>query len=119
MKVTDFDWSEPSNAGVFITIASYGISFNKKAIETLGTPNYVKIGYNRESKVIGVVPVNEKDESNALYVFKGKIKNSYVRISNSEFIANIAADSGIDIEKPKRFNAEWLEDEKLMIVKLK
>ncbi len=119
MKMTDFEWSKPSSGGEFVTIAKYGISFNKKAIETLGTPNYVMIGYNREKKVIGIAPVDEKSGLNDVYAFKEKLKHSYIRIGNTEFIANVVADSGIDIEKPKRFNAEWLEDEKLMIVKLK
>ena len=42
----NFDFSYLKNGAPAVTLSSFGIAFNKGAIESLGTPDQVIIGYD-------------------------------------------------------------------------
>ena len=50
----NFDFSYLKNGAPAVTLSAFGIAFNKGAIESLGTPDQVIIGYDPEQSAIGV-----------------------------------------------------------------
>ena len=50
-----FDFSYLKNGAPAVTLSSFGIAFNKGAIESLGTPDQVIIGYDPDQQAIGVL----------------------------------------------------------------
>ena len=50
----NFDFSYLKNGAPAVTLSSFGIAFNKGAIESLGTPDQVIIGYDPDQQAIGV-----------------------------------------------------------------
>ena len=50
----NFDFSYLKNGAPAVTLSSFGIAFNKGAIESLGTPDQVIIGYDPYQQAIGV-----------------------------------------------------------------
>lgn len=50
----NFNFSYLKNGSPVVTLSSFGIAFNKGAIESLGTPEQVIIGYDQDTHAIGV-----------------------------------------------------------------
>lgn len=49
----NFDFSYLKNGCPIVSLSSFGIAFNKGAIEALGTPDQVIIGFDQEACAIG------------------------------------------------------------------
>lgn len=113
----NFRWSAPSAGAPIVSIASYGFTFNSSVIEMLGKPTKILIGYDDESRVIGIKPVDGGADARA-YEFIKKERRGYIRISNKDFIKYIEASSGINYAKAKRYIAIWDNSEEVLILKL-
>lgn len=50
----NFDFSYLKNGCPIVSLSSFGIAFNKGAIEALGTPDQVIIGFDQEACAIGI-----------------------------------------------------------------
>lgn len=114
--VYNFDFSYLKNGSPIVTLSSFGIAFNKGAIEALGTPEQVIIGFDSEACAIGVRARGE-DTTSPSYDFARRIKNDWIRIGAKDFVKYLAKVSGIDfLSKAKQFIAEYDPETETLIV---
>ena len=100
----NFDFSYLKNGSPIVTLSSFGIAFNKGAIEALGTPEQVIIGFDPEACAIGVRA-------------RGDDKNDWIRIGAKDFVKYLAKVSGIDfLTKAKQFIAEYDPETETLVV---
>jgi hypothetical protein len=107
-----FEWYKPKTGILMVSIANYGMTFYGDAIEAMGVPPYITLGFDEANKVIGVKSVDKASdtENDKKIKFAEKQKNSYVRICDRNFIRFIASKTEDKINignKPKKFLAEW------------
>lgn len=113
-----FEWFNAMLGTPMVSIAEYGVGFNRAAIEALGNPVKVRLGFDKENRVIGVMPTTEDDLS--AVVFAGKERNGYVRISSKDFtrfILRYCPD--LKLEKAMRCLAWYDEDSGTLLADLK
>ena len=112
----NFDFSYLKNGSPIVTLSSFGIAFNKGAIEALGTPEQVIIGFDPEACAIGV-PARGENTTSPSYGFARRIKNDWIRIGAKDFVKYLAKVSGIDfLTKAKQFIAEYDPETETLIV---
>jgi len=80
------EWYSPNIGTPIVSIAEYGIVFNRASIISLGSPYAIKVGFDREKKYIIVVGVSESEFSDDAFEFVNKEKNGFIRINNKDFI---------------------------------
>lgn len=112
----NFDFSYLKNGSPIVTLSSFGIAFNKGAIDALGRPDQVIIGYDQEKHAIGVRTRNA-DGTIPGYEFAPRVKNDWIRIGAKDFMKYLYRVSGIDfLSKAKQFVAEFDDDTQTLIV---
>jgi hypothetical protein len=113
----NFDFTYLKNGSPIVTLSSFGIAFNKGAIESLGTPEQVIIGFDPKACVIGVRAKGD-DTTSPSYEFAGRIRNDWIRIGAKDFMKHLARVSEIDfLSKSRQFMAEYdAETETLIVV---
>ena len=112
----NFDFSYLKNGTPLVTLSSFGIAFNKGAIESLGVPAQVIIGYDQEQRAIGVRARGE-DTTSPYYEFASRIKNDWIRIGAKDFVKHLSRTSKIDfLTKAKQFVADFDEETQTLIV---
>lgn len=112
----NFDFSYLKNGSPIVTLSASGIAFNKGAIEALGTPEQVIIGFDPKACAIGVRARGE-DTTSPVYDFARRIKNDWIRIGAKDFMEYLAKISGIDfLTKSKKFSAEYDSETETLIV---
>jgi len=68
-----------------MSISKHCFTFNKEAIELLGSPPYISIGIDKESKKIAVKAMNDKSFDQPVYPFaKTHGKQSAITLSATE-----------------------------------
>ncbi len=111
-----FDYSFLKNGAPVVTLSSLGISFNRGAIDALGCPDQVLIGYDEKQKAIGVRARGDDMES-PFYEFGTRIKSEWVRIGAKDFAKYLSKVSGIDfLTKAKQFIAEYDEETQTLVI---
>lgn len=75
----NFNFSFPKNGSPIVTLSAFGIAFNKGAIEALGTPEEIIIGFDQQACAIGVRAKGE-DTTSPSYEFARRIKNDWIRV---------------------------------------
>lgn len=112
----NFDFSYLKNGAPAVTLSSFGIAFNKGAIESLGNPDQVIIGYDPEQQAIGVRARGD-DTTSPCYDFAPRVKNDWIRIGAKDFMKHLSRTSKIDfLTKAKQFIAEYDEETQTLIV---
>jgi hypothetical protein len=112
----NFDFSYLKNGAPAVTLSSFGIAFNKGAIESLGTPDQVIIGYDPDQQAIGVRARGD-DTTSPCYDFAPRVKNDWIRIGAKDFMKHLSRTSKIDfLTKAKQFIAEYDEETQTLIV---
>jgi hypothetical protein len=112
----NFNFSFLKNGNPVVTLSSFGIAFNKGAIEALGTPEEIIIGFDQKACTIGVRAKGE-DATSPSYEFARRIKNDWIRVGAKDFMKYLAKASGIDfVSKSKQFIAEFDPETKTLIV---
>ena len=112
----NFDFTYLKNGSPIVTLSSFGIAFNKGAIEALGTPDQVIIGYDQDARAIGVRARGENSSAPS-YDFASRVKNDWIRIGAKDFMKHLARTSGIDfLEKSKQFVADYDSDTQTLII---
>lgn len=112
----NFDFSYLKNGSPIVTLSAFGIAFNKGAIETLGTPEQVIIGFDPKACVIGVRARGD-DTTSPTYDFARRIKNDWIRIGAKDFMGYLSKVSGIDfLTKSKKFIAEYDSETETLVV---
>ena len=94
----NFNFSFLKNGNPVVTLSSFGIAFNKGAIEALGTPEEIVIGFDQKACAIGVRRKGE-DETSPSYEFARRIKNDWIRVGAKDFMKYLAKASGIEKER--------------------
>ena len=112
----NFDFSYLKNGSPLVTLSSFGIAFNKGAIDALGVPAQIIIGYDQEQRVIGVRASGD-DTTSPSYDFASRIKNDWIRIGAKDFMKHLARVSKIDfLSKSKQFVADFDEETQTLII---
>ncbi|MCI1859852.1 MAG: hypothetical protein LKI80_17165 [Sporolactobacillus sp.] len=98
------EWYSPNVGTPIVTLAEYGIVFNKAAIISLNSPYAIKLGFDKENKYIVVAGVSEEEFSEDAIAFMSKEKNGYIRINNKDFIRFVLRYCPeIKLDKARRF----------------
>ena len=112
----NFNFSFPKNGSPIVTLSAFGIAFNKGAIEDLGTPEEIIIGFDQQACAIGVRAKGE-DTTSPSYEFARRIKNDWIRVGAKDFMKYLSKTSGIDyLSKSKQFIAEYDPETETLIV---
>ena len=112
----NFDFSYLKNGAPAVTLSSFGIAFNKGAIESLGVPDQVIIGYDPEQQAIGVRARGD-DTTSPCYDFAPRVKNDWIRIGAKDFMKHLSRISKIDfLSKAKQFIAEFDEETQTLVI---
>ena len=110
------DLSYLQNGALEVKMSPFCIAFNKGAIESLGTPDQIIIGYDPEQQAIGVRARGE-DTTSPCYDFAPRVKNDWIRIGAKDFMKYLSRTSKIDfLTKAKQFIAEYDEETQTLIV---
>lgn len=118
----EFDFFDPRVGPLVVSVAEYGLTFSKAAIEVMGRPEYIKLGFDKKNLVVGVKPADEQDEKRISFIEKEK--NGYVRLNNKEFIRFLMRYFSRDGQqkiggKATRYLTYWDEDNSVLVVDLK
>ena len=112
----NFDFSYLKNGAPAVTLSSFGIAFNKGAIESLGVPDQVIIGYDQEKQAIGVRARGD-DTDSPYYDFAPRVKNDWIRIGAKDFMKYLSRIRRIDfLSKAKQFIAEFDEETQTLVI---
>ncbi len=116
----EFEYFNPKLGSVTVSIAEYGLTFSRAAVEVMGKPEYVMLAYDKNRKIVGVIPVGENEEKKI--EFSSKIKNGNVRINNKDFVRflmrHFPEDPSMFGSKANRYFTYWDEKEKILIIDL-
>ncbi|MDQ0191262.1 hypothetical protein JI721_12110 [Alicyclobacillus cycloheptanicus] len=112
----NIDWYNPSVGTPIVTIASYGLTFNKAAISELKDPPYIRVGYVRDRNFIVVQPV-QTDEPDSM-LFSERKRNDYIRVNSKDFIKFIARYCDLQLDKSVRIPAYWDDESSVLVVDL-
>lgn len=113
-------WFDPEIGTPMVSMAEYGLTFNRAAVEALGKPWKVRLGFDNLHKKIVIKPVgraSDEEEKASGLPFAERERDGYVRISNKDFIRFVVRYCPeSNLRKSVRFAAIWDEDEGLMEV---
>ncbi len=110
----NFKWYNPKIGAPIVSIAEYGLTFSGGALDALGEPEHVILGFDEQNKVIGVKPCGKEDARKIPFI--SKRRSNYVRISNKDFIRFLESkmqDFKVD-SKAKRYLAKWDDENKIL-----
>lgn len=117
----EFDFFDPNLGSVTVSVAEYGLTFSRAAVEVLGRPNYIMLAYDKNKCVIGVVPAAESETRKIEFI--SKVKNGYVRINTKDFIRFLMKyypdDAQMFGSKAIRYFSYWDENNNVLVVDLK
>ncbi len=114
-----FWWTAPTGGVPIVSIASYGITFSAGAIEMLGKPEAVLIGFDEKNGVVGVKPLRDAEVQNPkAFRFMERERQGYVRIGCKDFVKVLSSRTGIDFTDTVRYAAKMDDSEPLLIVDL-
>ena len=116
----NFDWYSKDLGAPLVSIAKYGITFSKAAVEKMGNPPAIKLGFDRENKIIGVKLLEEEGKDGFSFAKKEREDYGYVRINNKGFIKVLRAEcEEYDFEETTRFVGKMDNEKGLFIIDLK
>lgn len=106
----DFEWSTNDIAKKTVTIYSTNLTLNKAACRHFEEVNYVLLGLDRKNNVLGIKPVRKIELDEDIYsedqLHRISIGKSYGRISNKNFICELAQKYYLDLSNNKCYKYE-------------
>jgi hypothetical protein len=106
---------------ITVSIAEYGLTFSKAAVEVMGRPQYVMLAYDKTKRIVGVMPVSENESKKIEFI--SKIKNGYVRINTKDFVRFLMKfypdNPQMFGSKATRYFSYWDEEQGMLIIDLK
>ena len=112
-----FDFTYLKNGSPIVTLSSLGLACNKGAIDMLGAPDEVVVGYDEKRHAIGIRQATNEPPEIPRYKFADRVKNDWIRIGAKDFAKYLARISGIDfLTKAKQFVPLFDEDTRTLIV---
>lgn len=117
MYKTCFEWYIPKNKNSYVSIAKYGITFSNSAIDMMGNPEYIMIGYDGKNKIVAIKTCS-KDERKGMRLNKLG-KNINIRLANRGLMRYLIRE-GVKIEnKAKKYNIKYDKEQKIFYLNLK
>jgi len=117
----EFEYFNPALGAITVSIAEYGLTFSKAAVEVLGKPQYVMLAYDKNKRIVGVIPVDETEDKKIEFI--SKMKNGYVRINNKDFVRFLMKHfpdaPQMFSKKSNRYFSYWEDESSALIVDLK
>lgn len=112
-----FEFFDPKNDSLCVSLAHYGMTFSKNAVESLKHAKHVALAIDRNRRLIGIKPTTEADEKS--FEFVKKPEKNYVRINNKSFVRMVAAAFDIELKKKTvSYFARFDEASGMLIVEL-
>ena len=112
-----FNYSFLKNGTPIVTLSSLGLPFNKGAIDMLGAPSEVVVGYDEQQHAIGIHAATEEASELPRYGFSTRVRNDWVRIGAKDFVRYLNAVTKIDfISKAKQFIPEYDQETNTLVI---
>jgi hypothetical protein len=117
----EFEWFNKELGANTVTVAEYGLLFNRAATETLGRPEMVLLGFDKNNLVIGIKPITQDHpEASSGFVYIERERSGQVRINSKDFIRSIKQYWSVASLNPaKRYTGVWDETSSIMYVDIK
>lgn len=100
-----FEWSTNEISKKMVTIYSTNITLNTAACKHFENVQYVLLGLDRENDLLGIKPIDKATLQQQIYpadqLHRISIGKSYGRISNKNFIENLAMEYNLDLSDKK------------------
>jgi hypothetical protein len=116
----DFEVFDPRIGSVSVSVAHYGLTFSRAAVEVMGKPKYIILGFDKSDSVIVIKPAEESDPRKIAFIEKEK--NGNVRINSKEFVRMLMRYFPNDDRfsgKASRYLSYWDDEEGALLVDLK
>lgn len=111
----EFDWNYVSSGAPYVTISKLGLSLNLPAINMLGNPENVAIGFDSRRMAIGIRESNENDSSKT-YKFASRVRNGWIRIGCKDFIKYLSILANINFDNAKKYVARFDAEKRILYI---
>ncbi len=116
-------WYSKTDKTCYATIYSSNITLNKSSLELINNAYKVKLGLDKEKKLIIISPLTkEQCDLNTIdetYLFNITFHSSYARIASTDFILFLSNEFNLDLnKKPKKFLASYDKKLQALIIDL-
>lgn len=116
----EYEVFDPRKAAIIVSVANYGLTFSQSAVETLGQPSHIILGFDKRNLLIVVKPVDESEARKIPFIEKKK--NGCVRINSKEFVRTLTkyfSDEKKFTSKAIRYLSYWRRDMGALVIDLK
>jgi hypothetical protein len=118
----NFKWFNKQLGVSKITMADYGLIFNRASIKELGRPDFILLGFDKDSYKVGIKPlVKGQDPELESYAFPfiEKEKDGLIRLNCKDFIKSISRMGlPLNLNPAKKLTAVWDDTADVLIVDL-
>lgn len=111
----NFDWGYIAAGAPYVTISTTSLGFNLPAVNLLGQPERVMVGFDEANMTIGIKAYDGNSNIKS-YLFSSRIKNGWVRIGCKDFSRYLSEISQISFSPAKRYIAQFDSAEKVLYV---
>jgi hypothetical protein len=116
----EYEIFDPRKAAIIVSVANYGLTFSQAAVEILGQPNHIILGFDKKNLAIVVKPVDESETRKIPFIEKKK--NGCVRINSKEFVRSLTKYFPEDrkfTSRAIRYLSYWRRDIGVLVIDLK
>lgn len=119
MALEGFEIITFGNTGAYVSITRNGITFNKAALEKVGSASHVVLLVNRDAKQFAIKPCSQNDP-NALAFTAQKPASPNVRWNSKDLLRLFSSLMSWQLEKSDgyRVNGEYIKTEKALLFDL-
>lgn len=111
----NFDWGYVAAGAPYVTISTTSLGFNLPAVNLLGQPESVIVGFDEANMTIGIKAYDGNSNIKS-YLFSSRIKNGWVRIGCKDFLRYLSEISQISFSPAKRYVAKFDSTEKILYI---
>jgi len=111
----NFNWNAVSGGAPYVTISSIAIAFNSVAIEKMGNPEQVIVGFDEQQCVIGVREYSGEPNVKP-YDFARRVKNGWVRLGCKDFVKYLESLTNLSFSPSKKFVAKYDDADKILLI---
>lgn len=124
MREMEFEWSTSEVNKKTVTIYSTNLTLNKAACRHFENVGYVLLGLDRKNHLLAIKPVTKEQVDDEIYpedqLHRISIGKSYGRVSNKNFIDNLASLYHLELENNqcKKYDATFDVVHQILLVQL-
>lgn len=112
-------WFDRSLGAPAITVAQYGIVFNRASVEALGEPEYVLLGFDPKTYRIFAKPASESEENSAFpFRARKRHQDGSVRVNNKDFIRMLCEHMEIVLEQAEKCVAKLDKNTGMLVAEI-